>query len=167
MSTDNELVISRTFRAPQALVFKAFSEAEALAKWWGPKGFGIHVEKLDFRPGGIFHYYMTAPNGNRMWGRFMYQEIKAPERIVFVNSFSDENGGITANPWMPDWPLEVLNVLTLAEQGGETTLTLRGGPINASPRQHELFLANRPSMQAGFKGTFEQLDAYLEELQRA
>jgi hypothetical protein len=47
-------------RCPRDLVFKAFSESERLAQWWGPKGLEIDVVKVEFRPGGVFHYCMRA-----------------------------------------------------------------------------------------------------------
>jgi uncharacterized protein YndB with AHSA1/START domain len=50
-NTKNELIIVREFNAPKAVVFEAFSNSEALAEWWGPKGFPVTVVKLDFRPG--------------------------------------------------------------------------------------------------------------------
>jgi uncharacterized protein YndB with AHSA1/START domain len=75
-------------------------------QWFGPKGFKMPGAKIDFRPGGTFHYCMEAPNGEEMWGKFVYREIVAPERIVFVSSFSDEDGEVTRHPLSPDWPLE-------------------------------------------------------------
>src|SRR5687767_1594226 len=87
-TSGEDFVITRTFDAPRDLVFKAFSEAERLAQWWGPKGCTIRVSRLGFRPGGTFHYRMQMPDGFEMWGRFTYREIDAPERIVFVNAFS-------------------------------------------------------------------------------
>ena len=63
--------------------------------------------RLDFRPGGIFHYGMRSPDGRDMWGKFVYREIVAPERIVFVNSFSDESGATVRAPFAADWPLGV------------------------------------------------------------
>jgi len=80
---------------------------------------------------------------------------------VFVNAFSDEKGGIGSNPWLPDWAAEVLNVLTLTEEGGKTRLTLRGRPLNASPSQHKAYADMQPSMRQGFGGTFDQLAAHL------
>ncbi len=82
-----KFTLSRTFKAPRALVWKAFTEAEHLGKWWGPKGMAIHVATFDFRPGGQFHYSMTAPDGASMWGKFLYREIVPQERVVFVNCF--------------------------------------------------------------------------------
>lgn len=156
-----EFAITRAFNAPREQVFKALTEARALAQWWGPKGCSIEVRKLDLRSGGVFHYSMRMGSQPQMWGKFVYREIKPPERIVFVNSFSDENCGLAQNPWMPNWPLEILNTLTLTEHEGKTTLSLRGGPINATDEQRKAFAANRKNLQQGFAGTFDQLDAYL------
>src|SRR5215216_6709914 len=89
-TSDEELVIQRVFDAPRSLVWKALSEAERLAQWWGPKGCTIQVARLEFRPGGLFHYSMHFPDGEPMWARFLYREIAPPERLVWVNSFSDE-----------------------------------------------------------------------------
>jgi uncharacterized protein YndB with AHSA1/START domain len=160
-SQGGDFTITRVFDAPNELVFKAWTESERLKQWWGPKGFAMLSLKLDFRPGGVFHYCMRAPNGSEMWGKFVYREIAAPERIVFVNSFSDEKGNLTRHPLSPSWPLEVLNTLTFTERAGKTTLRLRGRPINATEEECKFFEAGFTSMQQGFGGTFDQLAAYL------
>jgi len=59
-----EFVITRTLDAPREVVFKAWTEAERLAQWWGPKGCAIEVGKLEVRPGGTFLYCMKMPNGS-------------------------------------------------------------------------------------------------------
>jgi uncharacterized protein YndB with AHSA1/START domain len=156
-----EFSISRTFDAPRELVFKALTESERLVHWWGPKGFTMEISRLDLRPGGIWHYSMKSPDGFVMWGKFVYREIVAPEKLVFVNSFSDEEGNLTRHPLSPTWPIEVLNTLTLTEQDGKTTMTIRGGPINASAEEVRTFEGGFESMQKGFSGTFDQLDEYL------
>jgi uncharacterized protein YndB with AHSA1/START domain len=162
--SQQDFAISRTFDAPRDLVWKAWTSAEALAQWWGPKGANIRVIKLDFRPGGIFHYAMAFQPGHDMYGRFIYREVVAPERLVFVNSFSDAEGGITRAPFpqlQGKWPLEVLNTMTLTEQGGKTTIALRGGPINATEEECKIFAGMTDSMRQGFGGTFDKLDDYL------
>ncbi len=93
MSSSEDFVISRTLDAPRDLVWKAFTDPKRMAQWWGPKGFKVIPSKMDLRPGGLYHYGLEAPNGSPMWGRFVFREIVAPERIVFINSFSDEKGG--------------------------------------------------------------------------
>jgi uncharacterized protein YndB with AHSA1/START domain len=158
-----ELLITRVFDAPRELVWRAFTESDRLAQWWGPAGFVMLVTRLDLRPGGVFHYSMRSPDGHVMWGRFVYREIAAPERLVFVNSFSDDEGNILRSPFSSTWPLEVLNTLTLSETDGRTTVTLRGGPINASEEERETFWTAQGSLRQGFAGTFEQLATYLAE----
>ena len=161
-----KLTITRVFDAPRDLVFKAWSEADRLAKWWGPKGFKLDVAKLDFRPGGSFHYCMTSADGNEMWGLFVYREIMAPERLVFVNSFADKDGNIIRAPFSATWPLEIRNTLELTEHEGKTTMKLYGGPIQATAEERKMFIDMFANMQEGFKGTFEQLDAYLTEVNK-
>lgn len=161
---ERDFVITRTFDAPRALVWKAWTEPERLAQWWGPKGATIRVVKHDLRPGGIFHYAMQFKPGHDMWARFVYREIMPPERLVFINSFSDADGGITRAPFPQlgdTWPLEILNTLTLAEQDGKTALTLRGRPINATEEERKAYVGMFASMQQGFGGTFDKLAAYL------
>ncbi len=91
-----EFVITRAFAAPRELVWQAWTDAEALAQWWGPKGCTIRIVKLDARPGGVFHYAMQFKPGHDMWGKFVYREMVKPERLVFINSFSDPEGGSPA-----------------------------------------------------------------------
>jgi uncharacterized protein YndB with AHSA1/START domain len=163
-----EFVISRVFDAPRELVWKAVAESDRLARWWGPKGFTISVSRFEFRPGGIFHYRMVGPDGNDMWGRWVYREIAAPERVVFVNSFSDEAGGLTRAPFSGAWPLEMLTTLTLAEQGGKTTLTLRVRGLAETEEERKTFEDGFESMQQGFGSALDQLGELLaKELARA
>ena len=164
MAERNELVITRVFDAPRKLVFKAWSEAAHLAEWWGPPGSAIEIKKLEFRPGGAFHYRMTIPGFGEIWGLFVYREIVEPERIVFVSSFCDEDGNIILSPFFKIWPLEILNTLALVEQGGKTTMTLSGGPINATEEELEAYESMKGSMQQGFGGTFDRLDTYLAKI---
>lgn len=159
-----ELVITRIFDAPRELVFKVWTEPEHLKMWWGPKGFAINVSRLDLRPDGIFHYSMRSADGHEMWGKFVYREIVAPEKIVYVNSFSDEEGNTVRSPFSQSWPLEVLYTLTLSENEGKTTLTLRGGPINATEEERQTFVEFFDSMKQGFGGTFDQLADYLAKV---
>jgi uncharacterized protein YndB with AHSA1/START domain len=131
-----ELIISRVFDAPRELVFKAYAESERLERWWGAKDFKTRVEKLDFRPGGVFLYSMRSPDSRQMWGKFVYSEIVAPERIVFINSFADEDGNTIRAPFSPPWPLEVLSVMTFAEHEGKTTITVQSVPFNATEKDN-------------------------------
>ena len=156
-----DFVLSRTYNAPRELVFKAWTEPERMAQWWGPKGFTMQTAHMYLRPGGSYLYNMRSPEGHEMSGKFVYREVAGPGRLVFVVSFTDKEGTPIRHPMAPTWPLEVLNILTLTEEGGSTTLTLSGWPINATEEEHNTFNSARAGMQQGFTGTFDQLEAYL------
>ncbi|WP_067566927.1 SRPBCC family protein [Ferroacidibacillus organovorans] len=161
---DIELVITRDFAAPRAKVFAALTEAEHLRHWWGPTGFTMEVARVDLRPGGLFHYKMSSPDGNAMWGRFVYREISAPEKLIFVNAFSDEEGGVVRAPFHPAWPLEVRNTLTFMERNGTTTLVMRGIPDAGSPEELQIFKEGHELIRQGFSGTLDQLADYLTKI---
>ena len=110
-----DFVISRVFDAPRDLVWRCFTEPEHMKQWWGPKGFTVLASKMDLRVGGTYHYGMKAPDGGTMWGKFVYREIVPQERLVFINSFSDEKGGITRHPGNAD--LATGNALDLHVRG--------------------------------------------------
>ena len=160
-ASDRDFVISRVFDAPRELVWKAFTDPEHMKHWWGPKGFTVRAAKMDFRRGGSYHYCLRSPDGQDMWGKFVYREIAAPERLVFVNSFSDENGGLTRHPMSLTWPLEMLSTFTFTEQDGKTTFTIRWSPLNASDAELKTFEEGRKGMQQGWGGTLDQLEEYL------
>ena len=161
-TTTEDFVITRTLDAPRNLVWKAFTEEDRMAKWWGPKGFKVIHSKMDLRPGGIYHYGLEAPNGSPMWGRFVFREVVPQEKLVLISSFSDEEGGVTRHPLHTEWPLEMLSTFSFQHAGnGKTKVTIRWAPHNATESEVETFEKGRPSMTQGWSGTFEQLEAYL------
>jgi uncharacterized protein YndB with AHSA1/START domain len=161
VSSSADFVITRTIAAPRNLVWQAWAEPERLALWWGPRSCTVDIEKFDFRPGGIFHFSMKTPDGEKMWARFIYRQILAPERLVFVNSFSNQRAGLARAPFNPAWPLEVLTTLALADRGSETVLSLRAAPIYASEEEMEAFADSAECMERGYGGTFDELEALL------
>jgi uncharacterized protein YndB with AHSA1/START domain len=163
----HEFVISRAFDAPRSLVFQAFAESGRLAQWWGPKGFDIEVSRHEFKPGGIFHYRMVGSDGHDMWGRFTYREIVEPERIDWVNAFSDPAGNVVRAPFGLAIPLEILNSVTLAEQDGKTTVTLRAIPLDPTAEERATFEGMFDSMDEGYGGTWDKLAEHLAKEQAA
>ncbi len=159
-----EFVIERVFDAPRDLVWKVFTERDHLMNWWGPKGFKMIVGELDLKPGGHFHYGMQAPDGSEMWGKWVFREIVKPERMVFVSSFSDKDGGLTRHPMAPTWPIQMLGTMILAEKDGKTLLVNRVVALNASDEERTTFEGNFDSMKMGWGGTWDQLAAYLASL---
>lgn len=161
IAADQDFVLTRTLDAPRERVWRAWTEREQLMQWFGPKGFTMSHATLDLRPGGAFHYGLRSANGQMMWGKWTFREIVAPKKLVLISSFSDAQGGLTPAPMIDNWPLETLSTTMFEEQGGKTIITLRWAPLNATEVQRQTFAKMHDSMQQGWGGTFEQLEAYL------
>jgi uncharacterized protein YndB with AHSA1/START domain len=157
-------VISREFVAPRALVFKVWTERDHLVRWWGPKGMQVVTCKNDLRPGGMMHYCLRTPDGHDMWGRWVYRDVIPPDRLVFVGSFSDEQGGLTRHPMAPAWPLELLSTIKFTENAGRTTVTVTWVPLNPTEAERKAFDGGHTSMQGGWGGTLDQLGEYLAKV---
>jgi uncharacterized protein YndB with AHSA1/START domain len=115
LTADRELTVSRVIDAPRLLVFKAWTEPEQIARWWGPKGYSTVEYQMDVRPGGAYWFVMRSPEGTDHRKRVMYREIVAPERIVFTFAWEDADGRLGH---------ELLVTVTLEELGSRTRLTL-------------------------------------------
>ncbi len=113
--TERAVVITRTYDAPRALVFKAWTDPELLRQWWGPAPFTNPVCETDPRVGGKWHIVMRAPDGTDYPCGGVYREIVEPELLVFTNIATDAAGSPI---------LDGLTRVTFTEQGGKTTVTV-------------------------------------------
>lgn len=154
-------VIEREFNAPRELVFKVWTEAEHLSRWWGPKGCTIIGCKVDLRPGGVCHYGMRMPNGLELWGKWVFREVVRPERLVYVVTFADAKGGDAKNPMSDVWPMETLSTMTFTERAGKTKVRLEWVAINATQAEIAAFDEARDGMVMGWGGTLDKLVEYL------
>jgi uncharacterized protein YndB with AHSA1/START domain len=91
-TAEREIVTERVFDAPREMVFKAFTDAEHIAKWWGPDGFTNTVHEMDVRVGGVWRFMMHGPDGTDYPNKIVYVEVKGPERLVFEHSDDEGNG---------------------------------------------------------------------------
>lgn len=153
--------LSRELDAPRDLVWRAWTEAERWAKWWGPKVATKRVEHLDFQPGGTLHYTLQAAQGPQMWGKFVYREIAPPERLIFVMSFADSQGNTIRAPFSPTHPLGMLVDVTFSEQNDRTTITIRGSVWNATEEDSQSFNAALENLTQHMNVMIGQLGDYL------
>ncbi len=150
-SSDRELILERIFDAPREGVFKAWTEPERLAEWWGPRGWTLPVCKIDLRPGGVWHYCMRGPNGEESWGKAVYREIVEPSRLVYADAFADAEGNTI--PGMP----EMVITIELTEHEGKTTVLSRTEFATAAEKQSILDMG----VLQGITETWDRLDEYL------
>ncbi|RJX39032.1 SRPBCC domain-containing protein [Paenibacillus pinisoli] len=157
------LVMTRIFNLPKEELFELFTQGEHMKNWWGPRGYEMTILAQELTPGGIIHYKQQSPEGNVMWGKFTYREIAGPDKLVYANSFADENGKTVRAYFSKDWPLEILNTVTFEEQeDGTTKLTLHGLPEDAKKAEMRVFEALRDHLRQGFAETFDLLDEYIQ-----
>jgi len=154
-------VTSRVFDAPRDRVWQAWTEAERLKQWFGPRDFARTSSKMDLRPGGTYHYGLRTPDGKDMWGKWTFLEIVKPEKLVFVVSFSDEKGGITRHPMNPNWPLQIHSTILFEAVGAkQTKVSVRWLPLEATDLESRTFEEGRDSMKQGWGGTLDNLVEY-------
>lgn len=146
--SDREIIITRTFDAPRALVFKAWTDPRCLARWWGPKGCVSTIHEMDVRVGGSLRLEMHGANGAVYPCHGIYQEIKEPERIVLSGPM---DCGVGCGAGVP--PRSVVTV-TFAEKGGKTTLTI-----------HARFETDEDRRRTAETGYFEGWTSTLERLE--
>jgi uncharacterized protein YndB with AHSA1/START domain len=127
-TAERELVITRIIDAPRVLVFKAWTQPEQVARWWGPQGFTTISCTMDIRPGGAYRVCMRSPQGTDHWKRGTYREIVPPERIVFTFAWEDTSG-------QPGH--ELLTTVTFAEHGTKTKLTLHQAMFETVERRDD------------------------------
>ncbi|HSM55994.1 MAG TPA: SRPBCC domain-containing protein [Candidatus Sulfomarinibacteraceae bacterium] len=149
---DRVLILERIFEAPRELVFTSFSDCEHLEHWWGPKGWTLPVCEMDFRPGGRWHYCMRGPDGEESWGLTVYREIVAPERLVYTDSFSDEEGNI-----VDGMPTMLITVEFAEYEDNRTKLTSRTEFASVE----ELESVVEMGAIEGISETWDRLDDYL------
>jgi len=133
MPEQKDLVITRTFNAPQSLVWQAWSSPEHFKKWWGPIEFTCPDAEIDFRVGGRFLASMMDVNGKKIWAVGIYKEIDPETKIVFADCFANEKGEIVSGDeyGMQGLPMEMEVTVLLKETGGKTEMTIihKGLPV--------------------------------------
>nr|WP_299069094.1 SRPBCC domain-containing protein [uncultured Allomuricauda sp.] len=88
------LTLERTFDAPIALVWEAWTKSEHIAQWWGPKGMETKVLEHDFKVGGNWKYSMRMPDGNEFISEGRYIEIVEHEKIISTADFKPMTEGV-------------------------------------------------------------------------
>ena len=151
MALEREVKIVRTFNAPRALVWQAWTNPTYVAQWWGPRGFTNPVCEWDARPGGRIHVVMRASDeiatmigraDHPMTGEFT--EVVPTERLAFVSTAVDDSG----KPL-----LDALTTVRLSERDGKTDMVLHAcakGFVEIAARMLE-------GMEAGWTQSIDKL----------
>lgn len=79
---NRKIITTRIFNAPRETVFSAWTNAELLKRWWGPKGFTNTFLEFEFKPGGKWKFIMHGPEGGNYENESMFVEISEPRKII-------------------------------------------------------------------------------------
>lgn len=104
--TDNEnktITIKREYAAGISLVWKAYTNAAMLDKWWAPKPWKAHTKIMDFTKGGKWLYAMVGPAGEEHWSLAQYTTVEFEKRFVGIDAFTDEGGNINEEMPKSNW----------------------------------------------------------------
>lgn len=142
---ERELVLTRLFTAPRAEVFAAWTDAERLIRWWGPRGFVVRRCQADVRPGGTWRVESRSPEGSEHGCGGVYREVAPVERLVFTMAWDGTEDGAPGR--------ETLVSLDFAEDGAGTRLTFRQATFSSREA--------RDGHDEGWSSSFELLKEYL------
>ena len=138
---ESQIVITRHFDAPRALVFEAWTKAEHVTHWWDPSGLPLAVCEIDLQPNGAFRWVNRAPDGGEGYSfTGVYREIEPPRKLVFASSSGPGH-----------------STLVFTEEGKRTKLTITMECVTSEGRQALLQMR----VDAGTAQTLENLSAYL------
>lgn len=128
---EKKVFVSRVFNAPVEMVWKTWTDAELVMRWWGPDHFTCPVAKINFKVGNTSLVCMRAPKemgGQDTYSIWEYTKIVPMERIEFVQNLANKDG-VKQNPvslGMPsDFPMDILTVVTFKElEKNKTEMTV-------------------------------------------
>ncbi len=143
------MTMVRVFDAPRRLVWKAWTESQHLARWFGPKDFTNPVCEVEARTGGMLRITMQSPDGTRYPMEAVFDEVVELERLVWTTSVEHE-GNVA---------FDIRQVTTFAERDGKTEVTLQAFVLRATPESSDAL----GGMEEGWS---QSMDKLAEELTR-
>ena len=144
--------IVREFNAGIDLVWKAWTTAELLDQWWGPRPWAARTKVMNFEVGGRRFYAMVSPEGQERWSLQKFTSISPKTNFKMYSAFADKD----ENPELPgsDWDLN------FSEQNGTTKVSIT--IYNDSRERMEKMI--EMGFQGGFTMGLQQLDELLSTL---
>lgn len=103
---NNTIYIKREFDANLELVWKAWTTAELLEQWFGPKPFKVETLSMDFQEGGFWLYTLVSDEYGQQWGRTDYHKIVKLKYFTASDSFCDENQNVIPDYPVSSWKIE-------------------------------------------------------------
>lgn len=150
---DTELVITRTFDAPQRLVFDAWTKPELVRRWWAPRSHDTEMIECeaDLRVGGRYRYVARHPGGVFAFSG-EYRELTPHTRVVCTEVFEPDA--------KPDGEEGAIVTITFEDRGGKTLVVSR----SIYPSKEVLDAVIATGMESGMRESMDQLEELLASL---
>jgi uncharacterized protein YndB with AHSA1/START domain len=150
---ENQIQIAREINAPVETVWKAWTNPEMIAQWWGPVGFSTRVEQLDFKPQGTWHFVMTDDEtGDEYPSNGVFAEIVEGKKIVTTDNFDD--AAIADNPNLPTGIVLTVGFEQIPT-GTKLAITI-AHPTAEAKAKHEAM-----GVVSGWESSIDSLEAFL------
>lgn len=156
-------VLERVFDAPRNMVWKTWTDPELLSRWYGPTVETV-IHQLDVAEGGLWLNEMKWGEKSN-YQRAEFIDVAESERLVFLQSVTDSDWKIIANPMMADWPRILLTTVTFVGERKQTRMRLEWVPHEASEAEIECFRSALAGLDRGWGAGMELLTQLLAEMQ--
>lgn len=150
LPSDREIVMTRVFAAPRALVFEAWTKPEHVIRWYGCHAITMPHCEINLRVGGAWRFVMRGPDGADHAMQGIYREIVPPGRLVFTEGYATD--GFASG--------EAVVTVTFAEQDGRTTMTSHSLYASAEDRDRHLSMG----VETGAGETMDRLAEFLRTM---
>ncbi len=161
-SAQEIFVIARSFDAPVERLFDLWTTPALLAEWLPPTGFRMHIHSADIRTGGALFFAMSN-DAFTMHARHEYVVVERPERLEYLQRFTDEHGTVGHPPGVPQWPETLRCCVSFTSEGAaQSRVTVRTEIVGpATEAEVAAFVAERAGMTRGWTGSFDVLEGML------
>jgi uncharacterized protein YndB with AHSA1/START domain len=156
LPSDREVQVIRSFKAPRALVFRAYTEPDLVRRWMlGPPGWSMPVCEMDVRVGGAYRWQWKSDTDNQEFGFFgTFREVDPPSKIVHTERFDPGTIG-------GSYPTDAEAIITtrFTEENGITTVTTLMDFGSREARDNAI----KTGMTDGMELSYQLLDKLLQE----
>src|SRR5262249_16874771 len=159
LPSDREVEITRSFRAPRALVYRTYTEPELVRRWLlGPPGWSMPVCEMDVRVGGRYRWRWGSDEDAREFGfGGTFRDVQPSARLVHTEAYDPGTVG-------DDYPRnDAIVTVTFAEHGDRTTVTTLVDFGSKEARD----AAMATGMTDGMEQSYQGLERLLDEQPRA
>lgn len=146
-ANDRELTLGRRLRASPAALWRCWTEADLLKRWFCPAPWTVPFAEIDVRPGGSSHVVMRGPEGEENVHRGVYLEVVPERRLVFTDAF--------VRAWEPSTRPFICAAITFEPDGEGTRYLCRVGHWSVEEKENH----EKMGFHSGWGIVSQQLEA--------